>query len=320
MGGNAEQELASTEPQLDPFRKRPKTLLSKATNVIAPAIVVRMVRHLQKKPIEEAEEYGAKFGRFVMKIDSKHRNRTISNLKMIFPEWSDEKILKVTQQVFEHFGRIGADFTHIPLRSHEKVLSSSQVEGLEHLHEAMSLGKGVIAITGHFGNWEWLGQWMAANDTELAVVARDANQGPIQDLLQSIRESAGTVVLSRGNAARAILSRLKANKVIGILPDQNSRDIYVPFFGQMCGTVIGPATFHQKLGSPIVPVFAVRKGPEQYQIIFKPMIQPVSGYEAVEGITRAINNSLEEMIRAVPEQWLWMHDRWKSARLTNQLH
>lgn len=280
---------------------------------------MRMVKGLQKLPIDRAEERGAKFGRLVMRVDRKHRERAISNLQMAFPDWDPERVQQVALEMFEHFGRIGADFVHIPLRSKEQVLASSTVDGIEHLEAAFAMGKGVIAITGHFGNWEWLGHWMAANGTELAVVARDANQGPIQDLLQNIRESAGTVILSRGNAARGIFTRLRANKVVGILPDQNARDIYVPFFGKMCGTVVGPATFHERLGSPIVPIFAIRQGPEKYRIVIKPMVQPVEGYELIEGMTRAVNNSIEEMIREVPSQWLWMHDRWKNARLTHQL-
>lgn len=278
-----------------------------------------LIKRLQSMPIEKAEARGAQFGRLVMRLDRKHRKRAISNLRMAFPEWDEAKVKLITRQMFEHFGRIGADFSHIPLRSMDRVKECSQVEGLAHLEEALAMGKGVIAVTGHFGNWEWLGQWMAANGTELAVVARDANQGPIQDLLQSIRESAGTVVLSRGNAARGIFTRLRANKVVGIVPDQNARDIYVPFFGKMCGTAVGPATFHERLGSPVLPVFAVRLGPEKYRIIFKPIVQPVLGYDVIEGMTRAVNNAIEEMIREEPSQWLWMHDRWKNARLTHQL-
>lgn len=316
MDGHAE---GTTAPELDPFRPRPKSIQSKTLNRIAPVIAGSLLRQFQKRDIVAAERFGERLLAFAMRVDGKHRRRALSNLEMAFPDWSLEKREETVREMYRHFGRVIADFTHTPQRSLQDVLDNTEVEGFEHLEAAESLGKGVIAITAHFGNWEWMGHWMTATGRHLAVIARDANQGTIQQMLHDIRAASGVEVLSRGNAARGSLTWLKKNNFIGILPDQNARDIYIPFFGKTAGTVIGPAVFYNKTGSPVLPCFGVWIGPGQYRMIIRPALTPVEGFEPVEGMMRAINNALEEVIRQYPQQWLWMHDRWKSARVTGQL-
>lgn len=270
-------------------------------------------RAFLKKDIAAAERRGERLALLWYKFDKKHRERTFSNLKMAFPEWTEEQCRATAEGVFRHFGRVTADFMRTPIRTKEEVLSA-EVVGREHLEQAYALGKGVLIITAHYGNWERFAHWFNASGYKLNVVARDANQGGVTDKMTALREAAGSTVLSRGNSARLILGRLKSKELVGILNDQNNGDCFVPFFGKPCGTALGPAVLHLRTGAPLIPCYFTRLGPGQYRAEF---------HEAVTGedferdqikITAHLNEILESVVRKNPEQWLWMHDRWKSAR------
>lgn len=261
-----------------------------------------------------AEKRGKRLGELAYILDKKHRLRTISNLALAFPEWSEARRLKVAKDVFRHFGMVLGDFLRAPIRSNEEVNASITMEGYEHFAEAKQMNLGILMITAHFGNWERYAQYVTAQGEQIAVVARDANQGELQKRVVRIREAKGASVLSRGSAAREIIKGLRSGAFIAILPDQNDDEVFVPFFGKPAGSVLGPAVLHQRTGAPLLPAYLARVGPGKYQGFVKPIIDKPNLEADREKIMAAINESLEEVVREYPEQWLWMHDRWKSAR------
>jgi KDO2-lipid IV(A) lauroyltransferase len=189
-----------------------------------------------------------------------------------------------------------------------------EVEGQENIAEVESRGHGIIACTGHFGNFERFGHWCTATGRPITVVARDANQGEMQDRIARVREVTKVEFLSRGNSARAILGILRKNGLVGLLPDQNTDESFVPFFGRPCGTVLGPAVLSIRTKATIVPAFCVRTGVGKYRVIVKPPIETTGLEKQPEAIMAEFNRVLESVIRDYPDQYLWMHDRWKSAR------
>lgn len=267
-----------------------------------------------RKSVEAAEQSGARLGLLLYRLDKKHRLRTLANLELAYPEKTAAEREAIAKGVFQHFGRVFADFMRSPARTNEEVLAGMEVEGEENLWTAVNADRGVIAVCGHFGNWERFAHWMTARGGKLSVVARDANQRGIQDELAKMRESVGVEVLSRGNAARQILSKLRKKETIAVLPDQNSEECFVPFFGKPCGTVMGPAVLHIRTGAYIIPAYCARIGPGKYRAICMAPIDPDCLENDPEVISAQVNASLEKVVREYPEQWLWMHDRWKSAR------
>lgn len=263
--------------------------------------------------LEKAEKRGEKLAMVLFRLDKKHRERTKANLALAFPEWSEEKREQTALEVYKHFGRTAAEVMRTPLRTVEEV-NSAEVIGRENLENAHALGKGVLITTAHYGNWERFAHWFTVNGYTLNVVARDANQGAVTQKINAIRTQAGAEVMSRGNAARAILSKLKTGDLVGILNDQNNGDCFVPFFGQPCGTAMGPAVMHLRTGAPIIPCYFTRLGTGRYRAEFHEPIDSDSLDRDQERITARINEVLESQIRKHPEQWLWLHDRWKSAR------
>jgi KDO2-lipid IV(A) lauroyltransferase len=270
-----------------------------------------------KQDVTVAERRGEMFGELAFRALKSRRLRTVSNLELAFPEWSDQRRLETARKVFRHFGLITADFMRTPLRTNEELLANMEIEGFEHYEAAAAVGKGIIACTAHLGNWERFGHWLIATGRKISVVARDANQGAIQERVSKIRDLTGVLVLSRGDSARPILVKLKRQEIVGILPDQNSDESYVPFFGKPCGTVLGPAVLHQRTGAVLLPAYCVRTGPGKYKVILREPIDIENAIKDPVEIMAQINAVLESVIREYPEQWLWMHDRWKNARKKN---
>jgi KDO2-lipid IV(A) lauroyltransferase len=267
------------------------------------------------KPPEKTERLGSRLAALWWTVSRRRKATAIKNLKMAFPHWPEDRYVQVARGVFDHFCRVAADFLAAPSRSLEELLQTTEVVGEEHLIRAIQEGRGVLLITGHFGNWERMSSYVSQKGYKLTVVARDADQSSINDMVNEVRQGPGTRVVARGSAARPILERLKANELIGILPDQNSKEIFIPFFGQPAGTVLGPGVISERAKCPVIPTACVRVGVGRYRMEFYPPLTPVEGCDQRgEGMMRAINAWLEGVITQNPEQWLWIHDRWRMAR------
>ncbi len=285
-----------------------------ALNKLASNVFDHAVRHFEKKSEADAERRGAQLGRLFMRLDKKHRTQTLANVAMAFPELSDAQVLRLGTRTFEHFGMLMADFLRSRLRTKEQMIASTTYEGEEYVNAAKEQDRGILALTAHFGNWERFAAFGTALDWPITVVARDVDDEGFQSKVLKFRESTGIEVLSRGNAARGMLSALKAKRLVAVLPDQNSSECFVPFFGHPCGTVLGPAVIHKRSGAPLVPVYCAKVGVGKYHCIVKPMIDPDNTCDDPTQIAAEMNAVLESVIRQYPEQYLWLHDRWRSAK------
>lgn len=272
-------------------------------------------RSLERKTPEQIERTGVKLGRLFYTLGKKRRHRAISNLELAMPQLSEADRHLIAKRVFEHFGRTTTDFLASRNRTQEELQASINVVGISHLHEALARGKGVIMVGGHIGNWERASSWISYNGHPLSVVIRDADQSDVNQLVNSLRTKSGTRIIPRGNAAKPILERLRANQIVGILSDQNAEDIFLPFFGHPAGTNLGVGVIHERTNASILPGTCLYIGPNQYELKFYPLLVPQEGYSIKgEGLLRAINFWLESVITEHPEQWLWFHDRWRNAR------
>lgn len=290
------------------FRKR-------ATGRLAIGLIKVMGAWLRRKPLLKAYGTGEKFGRLIWKVSGKRRERAEANLKLAFPEKSDAERAELAKRTFEHFGRAAVDFIVGVQRTKEDIESNTEFVGLENLEKAVSRGKGTLLITGHIGNWERVSSWLSLAGYPLTVIARDANQDDVNQMVNAMRSGPGTNVVARGNAARPALERLKANEIVGILPDQNASEIFIPFFGHPAGTVLGPGVLNARTKASVLPVYGVYVGDGKWKIVFDELIEPLDGYDVKgEGLMRAINAWLESVIREYPDQWLWFHDRWRNAK------
>lgn len=223
--------------------------------------------------------------------------------------------VQLAKKVFEHYGIATVDFLRPNWRNPESISKEIAVKGRDILDAAIAEKRGVLLITGHFGSWERFSAWVSVNGYPLTVIARNVYDPNLNQMVNNLRSMTGTRVVPRETAVRPMITALRNNELVGILPDQNSEEVYIPFFGHLAGTVLGPGVIQARTNALVLLATCVRTGPNQYLAEFRGPYEPQEGFEVVgEGMMRTINSALEEVIREHPEQWLWIHDRWKSAR------
>ena len=280
---------------------------------IVTALVKTFYNALKSKSPEKVQKIGTALGSLLYLIPSRRRVAD-QNLRIAFPHHLPSEREEIMKKVFNHFGVMTTDFLAGANRSLDDIIAQSEFHGMEHMENALKEGKGALLLTGHYGNWELGARYLALKGHKLNVVIRDADQDGVNEIINSLRQGPGTNVIPRGNAVRPILEKLKANEIVAILCDQNSDEIFLPFFGRMAGTVLGPGIIAARTGSPAIPCSCTHLGNGRYRIELFPPLQPQQESVKGEGIMRAFNAWLETEIRNNPEQWLWFHDRWRSAR------
>lgn len=191
-----------------------------------------------------------------------------------------------------------------------------EVEGWELLENALKQGKGLLGLAMHFGNWELSGAYLALSNVTLAAVGKEQRDDFFTELAFLTRQRLGIENIASGKMGSAMLRALHENKVLGLLSDQNGGEdgAIVPFFGLPASTVRGPAVLHLKFRPPMLLIVAKRLRPFSFRLIVRPVECEASGNgeDAEKKVLTAMNRVYEEMIREAPEQWLWMHRRWKT--------
>jgi Kdo2-lipid IVA lauroyltransferase/acyltransferase len=278
-------------------------------------LIALFKRWMHGKTALQAEKAGRRLGRALHRFSKKHRQTAQNNLKLAYPEMPEKEREDLARRVFEHFGMVATDFMRTKTRTDEEVAENMVVEGREIVEEALEEGKGILVVTAHFGNWERFAQYARCQGKEVFAVARDANDAHVQASVLELRELTGLTVISRGSAAKTMISLLRENRIVALLPDQNCSESFVPFYGLPTGTVLGPATISMRTGAPLIPAFCARTGPGKYMTYIFPRLEPKEGIEdPILALTHSMNDAIEKIVRMYPEQWLWFHDRWKSAR------
>lgn len=259
---------------------------------------------------------GAAVGTLAYKMSSRYRKVAIKNLTQVFgEEWDNERIEHTALLMFQHMGMSLVEFLRFRVADPSRMDALVRVEGEEYAKAALAAGKGIIAVSAHYGNFELFGAAFARKGYPLSVIARDADDGPTNDFVNGIRERMGYRVFPRRNAARQSMAVLRRNEVLGVLPDQNDLDgVFLPFLGRLAATATGPAYMALRTGAAVIPAF-IHREPDHTHVV---KIHPPLSYEAtgdlhadVKALTLSINQAIETAIREHPEQWLWLHNRWK---------
>lgn len=227
---------------------------------------------------------------------------------------------RIVRSLFENFGRMFMEVAAIPAINREYM---DQWAGIapgsrERLEKALSGGKGVILLSGHFGNWEMVPITGALNGYPTLLLAREQGWPKLNRLLTEYRESKGCRVVTKGFPVRELIQGLKEGRIVGIVADQDGgkNGLFAPFFGRLASTAPGTIALSLSTGAPVLPVFMVRlEGALHSLIVEEPLSIPAHGTEEERiqaGIT-AYLEVLEKYVRRFPAQWLWFHRRWKSS-------
>jgi len=265
-----------------------------------------------------AERCGRALGALAWRLGRRDRRRALDHLAIAFPDLAPAARRALARDCFRHQGMNLAECLHLLGRDCREVAAHVEVEGWEEVERARAEDRPLLIVTGHCGNWELLAALINCRGLGMAVVARALEEPELQALLAGLRDRFGTATIERGGegAARAILGRLRRGGVLGMLIDQDTKvdGVWVPFFGRPAFTPVGPAKIALRQRAAVVPAFIERlpagrgtRGTRHLARFHPAMDLPGDPGEATAAMTRAV----EDQIRRRPEQWVWMHRRWR---------
>ncbi len=281
-------------------------------------LVVGFIGCLRLLPRRVALALLRTMGRLGFVLASGPRRRTIEHLTMVYgQDKSPAEIRELARRVFVHFATAAADLLRLPVLIKQGLDRLVSASGTEHLDRAFATGDGVLMITCHFGNWEILGAWLAQNGYPMSVVGTSLFDPRLDRILVETRNRAGYTNITRGKGTREIIRTLKKGEAVGMLIDQDTKadGVFVDFFGRPAYTPTGPAVLARRLNLPIIPIFAYLKDDFTYQVECLPPLDLVKTDNEAEDIrrnTQKCSDAYEDIIRRHPEQWVWMHKRWKT--------
>jgi KDO2-lipid IV(A) lauroyltransferase len=277
--------------------------------------VAALVRPLSRR---RALALGRALGRGWGRLDARHLAVAEENLGRAFPGWDAARRRAVALGVYEHFGGMLLDILWLAPRSREEILRHVVLEGEEHYRAARDRGRGTLFVTAHFGNWEIHGVTHSLVHEPIGVVARPLDNPALDERLCAFRARGGNTVIYKRHALGQVMRILRENRGVAILIDQNVREgdgVFVDFFGRRASTTTVAAALALKTGCALVPTQAALGPDGTYRLVYEPPLEaaPTGDRDAdLVRVTQQLTSVIEGWVRSAPEQWLWLHRRWKT--------
>lgn len=260
---------------------------------------------------------GMCIGRIAYLVDRSHRLIARENLCAVFKNKKLQEIDKIIKRVYLNLGQSLAEFFYIPWINRGFVDKFVEIKGKEYMDRALAQGRGVINVVGHFGNWELINPIYRVFDYPLTAVAYPQNNKLTNEVINQYRTSTGAVIVSNEEPYKNLVEILRKGRLLSLVADQDAGDhgIFVDFLGKQASTAKGPAILALRTPAPIIITCLVRKG-SGYQMIMSEPLEIVKTGNWKEDVlinTRLWCKVLEDHIQQYPDQWFWLHRRWKTA-------
>jgi len=283
---------------------------SSIRNGVEYCLALAVIQSLQIAPVPLAHWLARRYTRLLDLAIPRLRRVAYRNLALALPAADPGAIV---DGVFRSIARLLVAFAKFPSIHSGNVSRWIRYEGREHYDDAMRAGRGVLFATAHLGNWELSAYAHALLAAPMNIIARPLDNPLIERLVEHRRRLSGNRLIYKKDFARSILKALSANQAVGILIDQNASPdtgVFVDFFGIPACAGTGFAKIAAHSGAAVVPGFALWSDEERrYVLRFYPPL-PVTGDATRD--TQALQSLLEQVIREYPDQWLWIHRRWKT--------
>jgi KDO2-lipid IV(A) lauroyltransferase len=261
---------------------------------------------------------GRLLGRGLGALDRRHVDIAVANLRHGFPDWTEERLRRTAHGVYAHFGAVLLDILWLAHRTPRDVMELVEVVGAVHVENALAAGKGVVLVTAHVGNWEVHGLAHGLRFGPIGVVARPLDNPRLDRRLCAFRAAGGNTVIYKQRALAQVLRLLRDNRGVAVLVDQNVQPgdgIFVDFFSRRAATTTMAAAVALKTGAALVPCHTELRADGTYRLSYEPPIPVVPGAERqaeIARLTQELTRAIEAWVRQAPEQWLWIHRRWKT--------
>ncbi len=261
---------------------------------------------------------GKILGKLYYRIAARQRRRALQQMQeslKIPLETAEEHI----RSLFIKLGQTFLEMLYMPVLTPETMEQYVTIENRHYLAEAVEQGRGVVLLTSHIGNWEWLGAFLAMSSFPLAAVIKRQPNDQHTRILNEYRELAGIEIFARGTTELVSAARaLKSGKVLGFLADQDAgkNGLFIEFLGKMASTPTGPTVFAKKFKAPVVPAFIVRRPGGGHKIILlESFYYEDTGNEIEDmyNMTAKMSKIIEQTIRQYPDEWLWFQKRWNTS-------
>ena len=283
------------------------------------AVVWVLVRFLRLLPRPVARALGAGVGMLAWHVVPRLRQVGLRNLKLAFPEWDDLRRQQVLRRLYRNLGWLLAEFCQMPKYTRQNTQPFIRYEGLERYLAARDKGKGVLIVTGHLGAWELSSFYHSLMGYPMSMVIRRLDNPKVDQLVNNIRCAHGNRVLHKDDFARGLLGAMRQGETVGILMDTNMtppQGVFVPFFGKAACTASGLARVALKTGAAVLPGFMLWEDAEKkYVLHFGEEIPfECTGDDDADMVTNTARctAAIEAYVRRYPDQWLWVHRRWKT--------
>jgi len=264
----------------------------------------------RRLPLRVGQRIGAALGALAYLFAIRDRRKAIENMGVAFPEWSAARRSTVARGMFRHLGASLFEIMWLPNIGDRNPWTT--FEGLDRLLEMVS-GRSIVVFTGHCGNWEWLA-YSVGKKAPVTVLQRERPEAGVNALITEIRSRAGIHTIDSGSTAtgRELIRAMRQPGFIAFLIDQSIRaeSAKVQFFGRPALTPIGPATLAIRTGAAAVAIFVERTRDGTHRIHVSDVVETKRDDDPI-ALTARMTRAIEEQIRRVPEQWVWMHDRWR---------
>lgn len=289
--------------------------------VVEKALIRNLGNALERAPWSTCRRVGAFFG-LAFFYGFRHRRQVATNnLRLVFPHLSDAQVQIIARRSAQNFGMSFCEFLHLRTASAQSLREYAEIDGFEHIEKALSQGRGLVLPTAHFGAWEVMAA-RATLDFPLTVIVRLTSNQPLREHIMRVREAINVQMIDKSDSARAPLKVLRKNGGLGIFPDQHAgkEGALMPVFGHPTRVFTSTSRLALSARAPLIPGFAVRRKPWISDGRVTVKVSPglylheneySSREEAVMAGTRFIVSETENIIRQHPDQWLWMHRRWR---------
>jgi KDO2-lipid IV(A) lauroyltransferase len=269
-------------------------------------------------PQKHIARVGRLLGMLAYFVDIRHRRIVRRNLQFTHPEWSRDRIRRLSKRVFQNMGVTVLEICQMTSFSREDTLGKTRIKGKEYLLNAMKSPKGVIIISGHLGNWEMAHLFISCYlEKPLLLVARRIQPKVINRWIHRLRCNFGNTIVYKKQALPKMARTLHHGGALGLLIDQepkHSAGVQVTFFGRTATATPAPALLSRRYDSPVLPVFCLREADARLTLVVEPplALKRTDDLRAdLKENTQIMTSAVEKVVRAYPEQWLWFHKRWR---------
>ena len=270
-------------------------------------------------PRKMARGVGAGVAAIFYRLNPRLERAALFNLKLAFPEMTDSDRRAIARRLMRHIGWMGAEFSRFPRYTPESIRQIISIDGMEHYQAAKARGKGLIYLTGHMGAWELAPFAQALNGHALHFLVRPVANPRVNALVDRYRSLAGNCTIDKNQAVRDMLRVLRDDGDVGVLMDVNSsleEGVFVPFFGVPACTSSGVARIALRTDCAVLPGYVYWKEDERrYHLQLDPALDLLRTGDAEADVvanTARFVQVFERYARRFPDQWLWVHKRWRT--------